>query len=83
MASPLLAQVEIRERSGAGCGRENGFCPDWIADNLDKYWSPLLEHVFLTLVSLGIGFGIAFSLALLAHRQRWLTGPIIGVTGAM
>jgi len=34
-------------------------------------------------VSLGVGFAIAFSLALLAHRQRWLTGPIIGVTGAM
>jgi len=39
--------------------------------------------VFLTLVSVGIGFAIAFSLALLAHRRRWLTGPVIGVTGAM
>jgi osmoprotectant transport system permease protein len=79
----VLAQVEIRERTGAGCVAENGFCPDWIADNIGKYWSPLLEHVFLTLVSLGIGFAIAFSLALLAHRWRWATGPIIGVTGAM
>ena len=79
----ILAQVEIRERTGAGCVAENGFCPDWIADNIDKYWTPLLEHIVLTLVSVGIGFAIAFSLALLAHRQRWLTGPVLGFTGAL
>lgn len=83
MRSLLLAQTQIRERTGTGCVAENGFCPDWIAENFDKYWSPLAEHVFLTVVSVGIGFAIAFSLALLAHRRRWLTGPIIGVTGAL
>ena len=83
MTLETLAQIQIRERTGQGCVAENGFCPSWIADNIDKYWSPLLEHVFLTVVSLGIGFAIAFGLALLAHRRRWLTGPIIGVTGAM
>jgi osmoprotectant transport system permease protein len=78
-----LGQIQFRERTGSGCVAENGFCPDWIADNIDKYWSPLLEHVFLTVVSVGIGFAISFSLALLAHRRRWLTGPVIAVTGAM
>jgi osmoprotectant transport system permease protein len=77
------AQVQIRERTGVGCVAENGFCPDWIADNLHKYWTPLLEHVFLTFVSVAIGFAIAFGLALLAHRRRWLTGPIVGITGAL
>jgi osmoprotectant transport system permease protein len=79
----LLAQVQIRERTGKGCVAENGFCPDWIADNLHKYWSPLLDHILLTVVSVGIGFAIAFALAILAHRMRWLTGPIVGVTGAL
>ena len=79
----LFAQVQIRDRTGTDCVADNGFCPDWIADNLDKYWSPLLEHVFLTVVSVAIGFAIAFSLAIIAHRRRWLTGPIIGVTGAL
>ena len=83
MIDALLAQVEIRERTGAGCVAENGFCPDWIADNIDKYWSPLLEHIWLTVASVTIGFVIAFALAILAHRRRWLTGPIIGVTGAL
>ena len=35
----VLAQVQIRERTGEGCVAENGFCPDWIADNLHKYWT--------------------------------------------
>jgi osmoprotectant transport system permease protein len=78
-----LAQVEIRERTGDDCVAENGFCPDWIVQNLDKYWAPLVEHAWLTLISVGVGFAIAFTLALMAHRRRWLTGPIIGVTGAM
>jgi osmoprotectant transport system permease protein len=78
-----LAQIKLRDRAGDDCVAQDGFCPDWIAENIDKYWSPLLEHVMLTIVPVGIGFAIAFSLALLAHRRRWLTGPIIGVTGAL
>ena len=78
-----LAQVQIRERSGQGCVQENGFCPDWIADNFDRYVTPLWEHVYLTVVSVAIGFAIAFTLALLAHRRRWLTGPIVQVTGIL
>jgi osmoprotectant transport system permease protein len=83
MLDLLLAQIQFKERTGAGCVAENGFCPSWIADNIGKYWTPLVEHIFLTLVSVGIGFGIAFTLALFAHRKRWLTGPIVGVTGAL
>ena len=79
----VLGQVQIRERTGRGCVAENGFCPEWIADNLHKYWTPFVEHLWLTLISVAIGFAIAFALALLAHRQRWLTGPIVGVTGAL
>ena len=83
MIGELLAQVEIRKRTGEGCVQENGFCPDWIADNFDRYVDPFWEHVILTLVSVGIGFAIAFALALVAHRRRWLTGPIVGVTGVL
>jgi osmoprotectant transport system permease protein len=79
----LLAQVEIRDRSGSSCIAENKLCPGWIADNLDRYWDPLLEHIVLTVTSVAIGFAIAFSLALLAHRRRWLDGPIVGLTGVL
>ena len=79
----VIAQLQTRERSGAGCVAENGFCPDWIADNFDRYVSPFLEHIYLTLVPVVLGFGISFTLALLAHRRGWLVGPVTAVTGAL
>jgi osmoprotectant transport system permease protein len=78
-----LAQISIQKRTGAGCVQSNGFCPDWISANFDRYIDPFWEHVYLVVVSVTIGFTIAFVLALLAHRKRWLTGPITGVTGAL
>lgn len=80
-----LAQVTIRDREGEApsCVAQNGFCPDWIRDHIGDYMSPLLRHLELTLVSVVAGFAVAFALALLAHRHRWLTGPITGVTGIM
>ncbi|MBA2579957.1 MAG: ABC transporter permease [Thermoleophilaceae bacterium] len=79
----LLAQVQIGNRASDSCLADNGFCPDWIAQNFDRYITPFTEHVYLTLVSVGIGFAISFGLALLAHRRRWLTGPITGFTGVL
>jgi osmoprotectant transport system permease protein len=81
----LFAQLEIHERqSGSGgCVADNGICPDWIADNFDRYTTPLWQHVYLTLVSVAIGFAIAFGLALLAHRRRWLAPPITQITGVL
>jgi osmoprotectant transport system permease protein len=78
-----LAQVQIRKREADSCLSDNGFCPDWIVQNFDRYITPFWEHVLLTLVSVSIGFVVAFGLALLAHRRRWLTGPITGITGAL
>jgi len=78
-----IAQVEIRERTGESCVADNGFCPSWIADNYDRYVTPFIEHVVLTVVSVSVGFAIAFTLALIAHRRRWLIGPIAGVTGVL
>jgi osmoprotectant transport system permease protein len=81
--SPLLAQLEIRERTEDTCVSDNGFCPDWIVDNFDRYVDPLFQHVLLTVVAVAIGFGIAFSLALIAYRRRWLVNPITQVTGIL
>jgi osmoprotectant transport system permease protein len=72
----LLAQIQFQERKGDTCVAENGFCPDWIADNFDRYVDPFWQHVFLTVTSVAIGFVIAFLLALLAHRKRWLIPPL-------
>lgn len=77
-----LAQLQIQKPGGSdACVASNGFCPDWIVDNIDRYRDPLLEHVYLTVVPLAIGFAISLALAIVAHRRRWLTGPITTVTG--
>ena len=83
MTPALLAQVEIRDRSEDTCVSDNGLCPDWIADNFDRYVDPFFEHVLLTVVATGVGFLIAFGLALIAHRRRWLVNPITQVTGIL
>ena len=79
----LLAQVQIRDRSGDSCIARNDFCPEWIVDNFDRYTDPLMEHLYLTVVSVALGFVIAFGLAMIARRRRWLVGPIVGVTGIL
>ncbi|MEY2512666.1 MAG: osmoprotectant transport system permease protein, partial [bacterium] len=77
-----LAQLKIQKPGGSdACAASNDFCPDWIVHHLDRYWTPLLEHVYLTVVPVAIGFAISMALAILAHRRRWLTGPIITITG--
>jgi osmoprotectant transport system permease protein len=81
----IIAQVKINERDSdhLTCVQQNGICPSWIVHHLDDYLTPLWKHVELVLASVVIGFAIAFALALLAHRRRWLAGPIVGVTGIL
>jgi osmoprotectant transport system permease protein len=81
--SPLLAQVEIRERTEDSCVADNGFCPGWIVDNFDRYVDPFFQHVLLTVVAVAVGFAISFSLALIAYRRRWLINPVTQVTGVL
>ena len=82
MIGPPIAQLQIEKPGGSDqCVASNGFCPEWIVNNIDRYWTPLLEHVYLTVAPVVIGFAISMVLAILAHRRRWLTGPIIATTG--
>jgi osmoprotectant transport system permease protein len=79
-----LGEEFFRERSDTGCVPENGaFCFDWAADNIDRYVTPTLEHLALVLVSVAFGFVIAFGLALLSHRRRWLQPAFLGATGVL
>jgi osmoprotectant transport system permease protein len=83
---PIAQGGFFRDRSGerGSCVQNNGFCPGWIKDNIDRYvGQPLVEHLELVLVSVAAGFLIAFALALLARRRRWLATPISQVTGVL
>jgi osmoprotectant transport system permease protein len=81
--SSVFAQLKIREDTADSCVADNGFCPDWIADNFDRFVDPFWEHVYLTVVAVAIGFVISFALAIVAYRRRWLINPITQVTGVL
>jgi osmoprotectant transport system permease protein len=70
---------------GSTCERENGtFCWDWVTKHWDDKLQPaLLQHLLLTGIAIGIGFAIAFLLALAAHRRGWLATPVIVATGLL
>src|SRR5215211_5121156 len=78
-----LGALVIHERGQSDCVSNDGFCPSWIADNWHRYTHPFWQHVYLTLVAVVIGFAIAAGLAIVAHRRRWLVGPITTITGVM
>jgi osmoprotectant transport system permease protein len=59
------------------------FCFDWAKQNIDTYVTPTVQHLELVLFSVLAGFAIAFALALLAHRRRWLQAPLLGATGVL
>jgi osmoprotectant transport system permease protein len=59
------------------------FCFDWARDNIDRYGTPTLQHLKLVVLAVLIGFAIAFTLALVAHRRRWLQPPLLAATGVL
>ena len=82
---PIIAQGGfLRDRSnGGGCPGNNELCLNWVLHHLDRYRDPFIEHVYLTVVPVAIGFAIALTLGLIAHRQRWLITPVTGLTSAL
>lgn len=92
MASPaLIAAVGevgegfFRERESLPCQAKSShfFCFDWARENIDRYGTPTLQHFELVVFSVLIGFAIAFAIALLAHRRRWLQPPLLAATGVL
>jgi osmoprotectant transport system permease protein len=59
------------------------FCWDWAKENIDRYGTPTLQHLEIVVLSVVIGFAIAFALALLAHRRHRLQSPMLVATGIL
>jgi osmoprotectant transport system permease protein len=88
LAQLPVAQLDesfFRDRSDSDCIADNGaFCFGWVVDNFgDRYVTPTLEHLYLVLISVVLGFAIAFGMSILSHRRRWLMPPFIGATGVL
>lgn len=59
------------------------FCFDWARENIDRFETPTVQHLQIVIPALLIGFVVAFALALLAHRIRWLQPPLLAATGIL
>jgi osmoprotectant transport system permease protein len=55
----------------------------WVLDNLGDIWAQLAEHIVLTVIPVGLGFLMAFPMALASIRWPRLYSPLLGVAGIL
>ncbi len=81
-----LAQIVPRE-AGEGAttcqGKNEGFCLDFVLDNIGDYMAPTLEHLVLVAISVIAGLVLALGLAVISHRRDWLVPVFVGSTGIL
>jgi osmoprotectant transport system permease protein len=87
---PLAAAGEVgedffRNHETAPCQAKAShlFCWDWARENIDRFGTPTLQQFELVAISVVLGFAVAFTLALIAHRRRWLRPPLLAGTGIL
>jgi osmoprotectant transport system permease protein len=92
VAAPLAAVGELNpeffhERNGSNLACQASethlFCFDWAKENIHRYGTPTLQQFELVIISVLIGFAIAFALALIAHRYKILQFPLLAGTGIL
>jgi osmoprotectant transport system permease protein len=59
------------------------FSWDYVRDNVQILADALVEHLLLVGVSIVIAVLIGIPLGIVAYRVKWLTGPILGLTGVL
>jgi osmoprotectant transport system permease protein len=76
----LLAKGPVIPNFGhaSACLQHNGwFCTDWLSNHWGDILQPaLVQHLELTLLAVGIGFGISFLLALAGFRFQLVNAPL-------
>lgn len=67
---------------GSACLTHNHwFCTSWVRQHWGDTFQPaLVQHIELTVIAVGIGFGISFLLALLGFRYRLVDPPLGALT---
>lgn len=87
LAAGQVGEGFFRERSSGTlpcqARPDEVFCFNWAKHNLDRYGTPTLQHFEIVVLSVVIGFAVAFALALIAHRRRWLQPPLLAATGVL
>ena len=58
-------------------------CGEYLRTRADLLTDAVVEHIWITALSVLLGLLLAFPLALLARRYRRLEGPVVGATTAI
>jgi osmoprotectant transport system permease protein len=92
LGMPLAAVGEVgegffKERSSEtlGCVAHSShlFCGEWALEHIGDYGTPARQQLEMVVISVLIGFAIAFALALLARRFHYLEPPLLAGTGIL
>ena len=77
--------VQERDASSLPCQADSShlFCWDWARENIDRYGAPTVQHLELVLISVLLGFVVAFAMVLISHRRHWLQPPLLAATGVL
>jgi osmoprotectant transport system permease protein len=68
----------------SSCVADNSsICISWAIDNFDRYWTAMLEHIELVVMSVVFGFVIALGMTLISARRHWLVPAFTGVSGVI
>ena len=82
--SPLSSQLFSGQTPEPSCLVRNAWiCPEYVRTRSAILTDALVEHIWITVVSVLIGLVVAFPLALLARRYRKLEGFVVGTTTAI
>jgi osmoprotectant transport system permease protein len=63
--------------------RNEWICGEYLTSRADNLTDALVQHIWITVVSVLIGLAVALPLALLARRYRKLEGIVVGTTTAL
>ncbi len=55
----------------------------YVTSNWSQIWADLVQHIWLSLIAVGIGTAISIPLAVLAWRYRIVRAPVFGVASAL
>lgn len=63
--------------------RNEWVCPEYVSSRAEILTDALVQHVWITVVSVVLGLVVALALALLARRYPKLEGTVVGTTTAI
>lgn len=57
---------------GSACSSSQALCWNWVQSNWGRVLEPaLIQHIYITLIALGVGLAISLAAGLVAYRVRW------------